>query len=202
MTKQLIQTIILSAIILLAGCGKSEQKTKEEKEVIVKQKREQLKTTNEKAIADLTLKYSSISGWDSLETFTYVLQEMFIDEKKPISFEGELKDITKSDTTYFLKVHNTGWHYNRNYIALISLTAEKFTLLKTKLKSTNHSSEGCFIFKVSKISSATPEIKSDFELDGEDSYSYLSYDFDETLLIFKGELVDFYLNETVDTDNE
>lgn len=204
MTKQLMQAIILTAIMQIVGCGNPEQDIKGAKEVVVRQTRGQVKTRNEKAIADLTQKYSSISGWDSLQPFTYVLQEMFIYENKPISFKGELIDITKSDTTYFLKVLYNGRSYNRDYIALISLTQEKCDLLKTLLKPTNYSTflEGCFIFKVSKISSASPKITSDFEYDGEDSFSYLEYDFDETLLIFKGELIDFYINETFDQGNE
>jgi hypothetical protein len=205
MTKLLGLTLTLFTIILLTSCGKSDKEVKEakeEKEAVVKQKKEQLKTTNEKAIINLSQKYNAVLGWDTLELYTYLYQEMFIDQRKPISFEGELYDITKTDSTYFLKVRNSSWHYNKNYIALISLSRQNFVEFQKILKSNYHTNEGCFVFKVSKIVPASPEIKSDLELNGEDSYSYLDYDFDETLLIFKGELIDFYLNESADKTND
>lgn len=202
MKKQFVQTLTLLTIVLLISCGKSDQQVKEEKEAIVKQKNEQLNITNEKAIINLSQKYGAISGWDTLEYYTYLYQEMFIDQRKPICFEGELNDITKTDSTYYLKVRNTSWHYNKNYIAQISLSSQNFIEFQKILKSKNHTNEGSFVFKVSKIISASPEISSDSELGGEDSYSFLVYDFDQTLLIFKGELIDFYLNETPDKTDD
>lgn len=200
MTKQFKQTIILSAIVLLISCGKSEREIKAQEEKVAEQEkkrlREQLKTQDEKAVFDLNHKYNSISGWDSLKTYTYVFQEMFIDDNEPISFEGQLMDITKSDSAYFIQVHHKGQHYNSKYIAQISVTSDRFAELEDLIY--NRSNKGCFIFKVSKIVSISPEIASDSELDGEDSYSYLTYEFDEPLLIFKGDLIDFYLNETVE----
>ena len=187
------KTILFIAIVLLTGCGKSEQQIKDEEKKIVSQKREQIKVVNKKEIADFSSKYNAISGWDTVGNLTYVLQEMFSQETKPISFEGELKDITKTDSSYFLKIYRRGRHDKQNYITQISITKEKFIELIKQLKLPNHSNTGCFIFKVSKIISASPVIKSNSELEGEDTYSYLEYDFDESLLIFKGELIDFYL---------
>lgn len=197
MTRQFVWTIIFATIFLLTSCGKSERQIEEKKEKILWQKIEQLRVTNKKAITELSQKFNSISGWDTLAAFTYVLQEMFVDERKPISFEGELKDITKLDSTYFLRVHSD-WYYKQNYIAQISISPEKFIELKNQLKSSNHSKEGCFIFKVSKIIYVSPEIKSNSESEGEAWDSYLDYDFNKSLLIFKGDLIDFYLNEIVE----
>ena len=70
--------------------------------------------------------------------------------------------------------------------------------LKNKFRSTNHSEKGCLIFKVLKIVSVAPEIKSIFESEVETLYSSLYYAFDESILIFKGDLIDFYLNEIVE----
>lgn len=186
--KRIGQVIIVTAITLFTSCGKSEREIKAEKEKVVEQEKkelkEQLKTTNEKAIIDLTHKYNAISSWDTLDKFTYVFQEMFIDEKKNMSFEGELVDITKSDSTYFLKVYKDTWHYDRFYIAQISTTPEQFSELER-----HNSTEGCFIIKVTQITSL-------FDLEGEDSD--LTCELDDHLLIFKGDLIDFYLNETVE----
>lgn len=203
MTIQIGHTIILSAIILFTSCGKSEQQVKEDKKQVVKQKTEQLKTANKKAISDINHKHNAVSGWDSLESFTYVLQEMFVDENKLMNFKGEIKDIIKSDSTYLLKVHhNSDWPYKMDYLALISMSREKLVEIKEILKSDNHSNIGCFILKVSKIISSSPKIKPDLELEGEDSYSYMDFDFDANLLIFKGDLVDFHINEILPKDNE
>lgn len=161
-----------------------------------------IKIFNEKAIVDLTRRYSSISNWDSLETYSYVFQKMFIEEKTPISFKGELKDITKSDSIYYLKVYNIGEIYYRNYIAIISTNPIKFAEIRHKLESNNYSDKGCFIISVSKISSALPKIISDIEDDGDYSYSHLAYDDEETLFILKGDLIDFYLNQKTGEDYE
>lgn len=210
MTKQIRHTIFFSAIILLTSSCKSEQEIKEE---VVNQKNEQLNSANEKEISDLNEKYKVISRWDSLETFTYVLQEKFISETKPISFQGEITDISISDSTYLLKVKKTLYlRYKWNYIAVISLSKEKFIELKKILESSNHSNEGCFIFKVSKIASPFVKIKSYPLVDENsgisssneysDSELYLDFDFYDKLLIFQGDLIDFHLNEIVTKDNE
>jgi len=199
MKKPLENKITLLLIFFLISCGKSDQQIKE---TILKEKNEQLETVNKEAIINLTQKYNSVLGWDSLKQYTYLYQEMFVEQRKTISFEGELSDITKIDSTYYLNVRNTKFYYNKNYIALIALNRQKFIELQNILKSNNHTNEGCFVFRVSKIVSASPEIKSDIESDGEDFYSYINYDFNNTLLIFKGDLIDFYLNETADKSND
>jgi hypothetical protein len=210
MTKHILSAIILTIIILIGSCGESGHQSKEEndqvineeKEQVVKQKKEQVKNANEKAISDLNHKHNAVYGWDSLVTFTYILQEMFIDEKKPMSFVGEIKNITKSDSNYLLKVHHSQWHYYNDYLALISISIEDFIELEKILKSDNHSNKGCFIIEVTKIISSSPKIISDIEMDGEDSYSSYSFDFDGTLLIIKGDLIDYHIDEIIPRDND
>jgi hypothetical protein len=202
MKKQFVLALILSTLLLLFACGKSEKQIRKEKWSVVKQKTEHVKAINKKASINLSRKYNSVTGWDTLECYTYIYQEMFIDQGRLISFEGELKDITKTDSTYYLRIHNIGWYYSQNYIALISLRPQKFLEFQKVLHYNNQTNEGCFVFKVSKILSALPAIKSEFELDVEDSYSYIDYKLAKTLLIFKGDLIDFYLNVTVNTTDE
>jgi hypothetical protein len=108
----------------------------------------------------------------------------------------------KNDSIFFLKVYSSSWNPYKNYVADISLSPQKFLELNKILQSKNHSHDGCFIFKVSEIITILPQIKSGFDFNGEDSYSYLEYDFDETLLIFKGELIDLYLNVIIPEKNE
>ncbi len=197
MIKMYGNLLTLLILIFLISCGKSELQIKEEKDAVLKQKEEQLKTTNEKAATILSKKYNAQIGWDTLDLYTYLYQEMFIDQRNPISFEGKLEDIIKLDSSYILKVLNT----NRTYIAQISMNRERFVEFQKIFNSKNRGNEGCFVFQVSKIISASPEIKSDYEFDGEGSYSFLDYDFDQSLLIFKGDLIDFYVNETDEKDN-
>jgi hypothetical protein len=202
MTKQCGQALTLLLILLLTSCGKSAKEVKEEKEATINQKTEELKITNKSASVNLSLKFNAVCGWDTLEPYTYVFQQMFIDQKKPISFEGVLKDITKTDSTYILKVFNTGWHHDQNYIAQITLSPSQFSELNSVLQSNNHSKKGCFIFNVSNIVSVSPAMKPGIDSDGGDSIAYLDLEFNENLIIFKGELIDFYLNETVNKTDE
>jgi hypothetical protein len=135
--------------------------------------------------------------------FTYHLQEKFIDSNKLVSFEGTIKEITKTDSTYILRIHNTNSAYSdKHYNADITVNNKMFSVLRKIIDSENHSYKGCFVFKACKIISANPEIKSNFELDGEDTYSYLEYDFHGILVIFKGDLIDFYINETAEKSDD
>lgn len=174
----------------------------------MKEKLSQLKIINNKAMVNLSKKYSAVLGWDTLGHYTYLYQEMFIEDKKLICFEGQLSDIIKIDSIYYLKVQNVNTDYSKNFLAQISINNEKFIELQKILKLNNYTNDGSFIFKVSKIFSVCPQIKADIELvDKEldprsESYSYLAYDFNEPLLVFKGELIDFRLNETIDKIND
>lgn len=193
--------IILISIILLTSCGKSEADIKQEKKAAEKKanelKEEQLGKANEKAISDLYLKYGMVKGWENVDTFTYTLQEMYLEKGKTMVFEGELKDITKSDDTYFLIVEGINEYYGHNNIANISLDSEKFNELRKHLKSKSNSLGGCFVFKVSNIISPLYQIKSGSESDGEECRSFLKYSMKESLLIFKGDLIEFYINKSL-----
>lgn len=186
---------IIFLTVLTISCDNSEQRIKKEKKLEINQKKEQLIIKNKNEIKIISNKNNAVMGWDTLYYYTCTLQEMFIDANKLICFEGEIKDITKSDSNYTLKVYNNNWQSVQNYIALITVNPKIFFEMKKLLNSNNHLNEGCFVFEVTKIFTENPSIKSNIELEGEYSYSYLDYDFDETLLIFKGNLIDFYLNE-------
>ncbi len=186
--------LFLSFMLLMISCGKSEKEIKEEKQKAIEQKGTELETSNEKSIKDLAVKYKAVSGWDTSDIFTCRFQEMFIDSNKLINFEGRITDITKTDSTYILKIHYKT--HRRHYIAEISVSNKKYSELRNIINSKNHSNEGCFIFRVSKIIAANPEIKSN----GVDLY--LDYDFNKILVIFKGDLIDYYINETVENPDK
>lgn len=198
MKKQFVQISILVLIISLISCGKSEADIKYEKEeadrIAAELKEKQLDKVNDKAISDLYIKYGMVKDWETQDTFTYVLQEMYLEKGKIIVFEGQLKDITKSDNTYFLIVESKNWRW-RGYIANISLDSEKFKDLIKHLNSKSNLVKGCFVFKVLNIISPLYQVESDSELEGSECSSSLEYNINESLLIFKGDLIEFYINK-------
>jgi hypothetical protein len=204
--------LIMFATLLFA-CGKSEQDVKAEREIAMEQERKDFITLNETRINDLATKYKALSRWDTLKLFTYRFQEILVDSCKLINFEGVIKDILKLDSTFIVKIHcsksafsSSSYDFDR-FLSSMSIGEDgsiigEFKIIETQIKriqnllqSKKHSRKGAFICKVSNILTAYPAIKSNFEPDGESSYSYLSLDFDESLMILKGEVVDFYLEE-------
>lgn len=199
-----VNAIIFSAIILFCSCGKSEKQIKEEKEQASNQKYEQfirenkqIEAVNDKAILDLNYKYNAVSGWDSMEAFTYVFQELFVDNNNAISFYGSIEDISKLDSSCLLTVRLTKrrselllFKTTLSAFAIISISKERFAELKKIIESGKHSKEGCFIFNVSKIASSSPIMN-----EGTEDDLSLTVDFGSRFLIFKGDLVDYYINE-------
>lgn len=189
------KVIIYLSIIVFNSCGKSEQEITDENERIAK-KRESLRENKTKL---LTQKYNAVDNWgDGIEEpFIYVLQEMFIDQKRNICFDGAILDIIKSDSTYYLKIIHNNYFTNTKYIAVISIPKIRIAELKKLKKSNSWSNEGkgIFIFSVSSIISKSPEIRIQDKIHKEDTYSNLEYDFDSRFIIFKGNLLDFYMNE-------
>jgi len=176
---------------MIISCGKSTHQIKNEY-------KKELEVSNQTAINELNSKYNAVVGWDTLSIpeYTFQLQEKFINTGKAISFEGQIVDIIKSDSDYILKIYDKNSNGDNNYIANISVTADQFSKLILLLHKNRILNNGCFIFKVSKIYMVYPQIKPETESDEEDAYSYLDYDFDETLTILRGSLIYYYINKT------
>jgi hypothetical protein len=188
--------VIPVIILLLSSCGKSEQETKEDEQKTLDQKKEELETLNEKAALNLAIKYNAISGWDTLDLYSYEYQEMFIDSNRLISFKGYITDISKLDSNYLMRIYHSGYDFNKKFIAEITVDQNHFDRLESVLKSNHKRKNGYFIFKVARIISVNPEIQSDVDYDGDDAYSYLHFNFHRTHLFFKGKLLDFFLEES------
>ncbi|MBK9255539.1 MAG: hypothetical protein IPM42_08640 [Saprospiraceae bacterium] len=178
--KKVIQITLLFSVACCLSCGKSENELRKEAELLI--------AKNKAAILALDLKYDCKANWDSAAHFTYNLQDMFLTHKNPINLMGKIVDITKVDSIYHVMVH-TGWEYEREYFADISIEEKKFIDFKKSIKSPNRWTTGSFVFKVSNISSKYPKLDC-FE-------RYLDYD--ESLIIFSGDLIDFYFNEFIDS---
>ncbi|MCB0535432.1 MAG: hypothetical protein KDD14_24720, partial [Saprospiraceae bacterium] len=151
---------------------------------------------NERYIADLNREYNAISELDSLNAFTSVLQDRFIDSERNLNFIGRIKDICKSDSLFTITVWNKDFFNDRDYMALISLSAESLNEFRAKFREAGSVDEISFIVNVSEIISYPLQLKSNIEHSSDDIYTYLSLDSDFSLIIFKGSLIDYYIMKT------
>jgi hypothetical protein len=198
-SKSLIPFLIFFAFV---SCDNSKKEPEKSKYEIRSEKQDKLDTLNLIEAQRLSQTNNSIIGWDTTENFTYSLQESFKSEAKPISFIGEIKDIIKKDSTYILKVMNTSSQSSKNFIAEISVTANMFQSMKSKLDP-NETNEGCFIFKPTSIrSSSLLKIDSEVSTDEDaqtvddanaNASSELTYDSSNIIVFFKGDMINFYL---------
>jgi hypothetical protein len=83
---------------------------------------------------------------------------------------------------------------DQNFLALITFSRRQYDRIFDKK---NASKSGSFVIHISKITSSNPSIKVDEGNNGEDTYTYshLSDGKDETISIFYGEIIDFYLDK-------
>lgn len=99
---------------------------------------------------------------------------------------------------------NTNPQLSKYFIAEITVNANMFQALKSKLDSKERN-EGCFIFQVTKVSSHLPILKSELESNGdnvEDASSYLTLDFDESLVKLQGKLVAYFFYDRLNEGDE
>lgn len=171
------------------------------------EKSKQLDSLNIKEGEKLTLRHNAFSI-DTLTEYTYQIQDL-IPENGKLSFSGDIIDIIKMDNNYVIRVKGSGVYSNifsdRTYIADIFVTSAKFNDFKNLLTDKMHSNEGCFIFNCSKVIS-TSKLSLDSEIDGNaedgDLSSYLTYDFDEKLIIIQGEIVEYYVYKKIEEIDE
>lgn len=184
--------LILLITININSCSYEESKSTLSEEEIREQKRQQAKrvkdSLNETYTQQLIQKYQANANWDSTDNFTYILQEKLETTTEPIAFFGIISDVIKNDTLYIIKLSKPD--YPTSYIAEISVNPNMFQKLRNQINSYKSKNEGCFIINVSSISSTLPKIKS-----GDDKNSTLTLDIEETLIEFRGSLIDSYIYE-------
>lgn len=189
------QLILL--ILTICSCGQFKKEPTKSKYEILFDKQKHLDTLNQNEAEKLSKSINANNGWETIGKFTYALQDSLESDPRPISFTGRIKDIIKKDSLYILKVVNTRRTFFKKYVAEISVDKDAFQILKSKLNS-NKENEGCFIFQVRKVSSYLPILKSEIDFsseDIEDASSYLTLDFDESLVKLQGKLVTYFLYE-------
>lgn len=201
MTKSILITAL--ALIILS-CNEEKKEPSKSDYEIRWEKQKQLDTLNLNRAYQFASKYNASFGWDTTLNFTYFLQEQFENTNQPVSFIGEVKDVLKNDTSFVLKIASTNSISYHSFIAEVSVSPSLFKEMQPLLKA-SESNEGCFIFNTTKITSNQPILKSEIESNGqnvEDATSYLTLDFDENLVKFKGKLIAYYLYERLNKDDE
>lgn len=180
-------------ISIISACGKSEREIKQENEIATS---ENLKVINSKSKIALNNKYNAISKWDTINGYSYKFQQIFTGEnKRLLSFNGEIKDIIKnSDTTFLLKISDK--YFFSKSILFAKINVNNFEKLEKLLNSSNHNNCGTFIINVTNFSSSITKLDIETEYEEESANSFLQYDIDEKYFVFKGDIVDFQI-ETI-----
>jgi hypothetical protein len=123
---------------------------------------------------------------------------MVVGKDRPLMFSGYVQDIIKIDSVYLLEIKHYDEDYERDYLARITTNKTMLNELRRHLKTDTLSSTGSFIINVSNIKTQSPELVGRTSEEGENSYGYLDFDFEEKLLIIEGTLLDFKLDLTND----
>lgn len=196
--------LLVITTLIIASCGQEKKEPPKDKWEVRYDKQKQLDTLNLTDAEKLAKSSNAIIGWDTTEQFTYSLQESLESDSRPISFIGEIKDVIKRDSLFILKVVNTNSQSSKKFISEISVSANIFQAIKSKLDA-KENNEGCFIFQVTKVSSHLPILKSEIESNGgnvEDASSYLTLDFDESLVKIQGKLITYFLYDRLKEEHE
>lgn len=194
--KKYFQIWLTIITIIFTSCAEEEKKESPTDTVKVTiEENQNLDSLNKSEYIKLIKYNDAVSVQDTTIIYTYQLQELLSKTKKPIALPGLLRDITKKDSNYILKV-NRGFSKYR-YFGEIALTPEQFKNFSFKLNSKNSSKSGCFLFKPTSIkANSLLTIDSQANVESlEDYSSELTYDFGRTLLFIKGDLIDFYLDK-------
>jgi hypothetical protein len=137
------------------------------------------------------------SSWDTTFTYVFELQEQFENTNTLMSFEGDVDDIIKDDSTYVLKLnHITANEFGRSdyIIAYARITPQLKSEILSKIES-NSLSTGAFNLKVSKIKPSSIGISAEIDGSGDDAFPYLDFNYSSSLLIIEAELINYQLDE-------
>ena len=201
-------SLISLLVLLLISCNdkvkepeKTEYEIRAEKQLIID-------SINTNEGYKITKKFDALGNHDSTIKFTYQIQEKVQIEKKLLSFVGYIKDIVAKDSIYILKIY--GVFGDNECFAEVNVSPSRFQELNKQLSSEPLYSEGCFVFKPTSIqSSSTLKVEADVTTDNtaetvEDANANaspeLTFNFHRVLLFLKGDLVDFYIFNTLKSD--
>lgn len=189
--------------VAFLSCGQEKKEPPKEKWEVRYDKQKQLDTLNKNEASNLALRLNAISGKDSTLKFTYQLQEIVQKNNQSVSFIGNITDITKVDSNYILKIYGT--FAKQDCFGEISVSSDVFQKLYSQLDLKSSIRKGCFIFKPTSIKSSSL-LTIDSEVSGgetiDDVTTELTYDFNDVILFFKGNLIDYYMYKRVPKDED
>lgn len=156
---------------------------------------------NKEIESNLIKKYNAVQlGGNGLK-FTYQIQELLSNSDKALFVKGVLTDIIRRDDGYYLKIQDN--FLSKEFLIEILLSNLQFKDITSRLKLDSSDNSGSFIFKPkSAISSSLLSIEPDlyYGETRDDDEIGINYQFDGTIFIIKGEMIDFYLNEKLSFD--
>lgn len=183
--------LILGLIFVLFSCGSGNHQNDDD----ISELRKSIELANEKETSFIK-KYGAIQLGENELKFTYQIQELFYDSNKVISISGYIRDIIQVNGDFVFRLVTE--FMDKEFIAEILVAKEKYQKVKSQLESESQNLDGCFIFKPTSVRSSSllniePEVyygdtRDDDEID-------ITYQFDGTIFIIKGEMIDYYLKE-------
>lgn len=177
--------------LLLISCDTDEQTRPEKTDFEVRaEKTIQIDSLNKLNSLELAAKYNAITEWVKDGAYTYHLQALLQNEKRPILFVGRISDIVKEGDIYVLNVSSQKFNPSiTRYLAKINVDTLTFKKLELSFENKTRSfNTYCFIIDVTDIKMGFPKLSSVTDDDG----IRLSYDYQLTLTYFTSNLVDFY----------
>lgn len=197
-----IMAFLVAVVLLSCGQEKKEPPKKEEWEVRY-DKQKQLDTLNRDEAANLTTRHNAIPSKDNSLKFTYQIQEIVKDSGKTISIIGNITDVIQKEGNYILKIY--GVFSKKESICEISVSTETFQKIYNQFDPKYSTQKGCFVFKPTSIESSS-QLSIGSEVSGgetiDDAESSLTYDFNDVILFFKGNLVDYYVYKRLPKDDK
>ncbi len=195
---------LLIAISLIAvSCGQEKKEPPKEKSEVRYDKQKQLDTLNKNEAANLIGKLNAIQSKDNDLKFTFKIQEIIKNSNRPISVIGNITDIMEKNGIYIFKIFGT--FSKKDCLFEISVSSEMFHKIFSQLDLKYSLHKGCFIFKPTSIKSSSL-LTIESEVSGgetiDDAESSLTYDFNDEILFFKGNLIDYYVYKKLPKDED
>ena len=187
--------------LTIASCAQETKEPLKDKSEIRYEKKKQLDTLNNSEAANLTSKLNAIQSEHNNLKFTYQIQEVVKDSSRPISVIGYITDIVQKDSIYIFKIY--GFFSEKDCIFEINVSSEIFQKIFNQLDPKSSLQKVCFIFKPTSVKSSSL-LTIDSEVSGgetiDDAETDLTYDFTNIILLFKGNLIDYYVYKKLPKD--
>ena len=175
-------------MILFVSCTSGNKSAKKLEQL--KNTRDSIALAREKKINTIISDYSCVIGWDTSNLFTYELKEI-LDSSSNILLSGDIVDIIKSDSFYYLYIHHQGSSRTCDYEFIAKVKVPELQWKSEKYNSKSDSLSGYFVVNVESIKSIPIKIFADGEYDSEDVSSFIDVSMSEKMVLISGDLIIF-----------